>query len=103
MAKIINNGYYPPENIAECDGCHCKFKYYNSEITIDTSTPDEEDLFDGFGISKYVKCPQCGNEVMVSCNFYPNPSLGEVIKDKLAHSKLIKKIRIKFKKKKGSK
>ncbi len=103
MAEILEHGKYPESNIKECTECHCVFKYYNSEIKIETSTPDEEDIFDGFGISRVITCPECGSDLIISCDFYPNPSLGAVIKDKLKNNKLIKKIRIKFKKKKGSK
>lgn len=69
MSKIIKPGDYPENNKVECDGCHCLFKYYNTEIHVDMTTPDEESLLGGFGIHRWVECPQCKNRVTLSCQF----------------------------------
>lgn len=94
MSEIIINGDYPEKNIIECDECHCKFKYYNQEVTTETSSPLEMETFCGWGITKYIKCPQCNNRIIICCNFYPDPDpIGDII-DKFSNlsKKFIDKI-----------
>ena len=95
--EILQKGEYPENNIRECEDCHCVFKYYNSEINIETSSVLEQETFCGFGITKYVKCPQCNHKNILSCNFYEDPSWLDALIDN------IKSIKIKFKKKEGKK
>jgi hypothetical protein len=42
---------------------------YNSEIIVEMSTPEEVDMFNGFGVYKYVNCPQCHTNCTISCDF----------------------------------
>ena len=67
--KIIEQGEYPKENIIKCKECNCEFQYFNSEIIVDMTTPDEEALFGGFGVYKHIKCPCCKGDVEISCSF----------------------------------
>ena len=59
--EVLYTGNYPDKNIVECDECHCKFKYYDSEVQIETSSLEEQEFLCGYGVSKYIKCPQCGH------------------------------------------
>ena len=43
--EVIKNGTYPEENTVICKECSCEFKYYNSEIITDMTTPDEQSFF----------------------------------------------------------
>lgn len=102
--EVLHNGDYPDKNIVECDECHCKFKYYDSEVQIETSSLEEQEIFCGYGVSKYIKCPQCGHRIMTSCNFYPDPDpIGDII-DKFSNlsKKFIDKIFKRNKKKEGN-
>lgn len=102
--EVLHNGYYPDKNIIECDECHCKFKYYDSEVEIETSSLEEQEAFCGYGITKYIKCPQCSNRIIASCNFYPDPDpIGDII-DKFSNliKKFINKIFKRNKKKEGN-
>lgn len=94
MAHILEEGHYPEENKLECESCKCYFEYYNSEIVVETSTPLEMETFCGFGIHKYVVCPQCKHKNTIFCEFYP---------DEPVFGKLIEKIKNIFKKKDGNK
>lgn len=101
--EVLYTGNYPNKNVTTCDECHCKFKYYDSEIEIETSSLEEQEFFCGYGITKYVKCPQCGHRIMISCNFYPDPDpIGDII-DKFNNlcKKIINKIFKRNKKKEG--
>lgn len=70
MAKIIESGKYPEENIKTCPSCGCKFQYYYSEVITNTSDQSNDWYFDGYYVLKYVKCPQCKNKVTISQDFY---------------------------------
>lgn len=50
MSKVIKHGTYPEENKITCNECGCVFKYFNSEIDVNMTTPDEEAFFGGFAI-----------------------------------------------------
>lgn len=67
--EIIKPGNYPEKNIIKCKECNCEFRYYNSEVIVEMSTPEEVDMFDGFGVYKYVNCPQCHTNCTISCDF----------------------------------
>lgn len=69
MSQIIVPGHYPEDNKIECEDCHCLFKFYNTEIHTDITTPDEMDLLGGFGVHKWVECPQCKHHMTLSCTF----------------------------------
>lgn len=102
--EVLYTGDYPDKNIVECDECHCKFKYYDSEVQIETSSLEEQEFLCGYGVSKYIKCPQCGHRIMTSCNFYPDPDpIGDII-DKFSNlsKKFIDKIFKRNKKKEGN-
>ena len=72
--EVLHNGKYPDKNMIACDECNCIFRYYNSEILIETSSLEEQEAFCGYGVTKYIKCPQCGHKITTSCNFYPDPA-----------------------------
>lgn len=102
--EVLYTGDYPDKNIVECDECHCKFKYYDSEVQIETSSLKEQEFLCGYGVSKYIKCPQCGHRIMTSCNFYPDPDpIGDII-DKFSNlsKKFVDKIFKRNKKKEGN-
>ena len=102
--EVLYTGDYPDKNIVECDECHCKFKYYDSEVQVETSSLEEQEFLCGYGVSKYIKCPQCGHRIMTSCNFYPDPDpIGDII-DKFSNlsKKFIDKIFKRNKKKEGN-
>lgn len=79
--KIIKNGTYPENNKIKCEKCGCEFQYYDTEIITDMTTPDEEDMFNGFGVHKYLKCPTCKAICTISCNFTPKESSFTKIKE----------------------
>ena len=92
MPKIVVEGKYPENNKTVCDECECIFQYYTREVHTDFTTPDEEAFFGGFGMYKWIRCPQCGNKVILDYSFEetdPFPGL----------TKLINKIKSKFKNK----
>ena len=79
--KIIENGVYPKENIVECKECGCKFQYFNSEVVIDMTTPDEEAMFGGFGVYKHIQCPCCKRNVEISHSFKKKKTLSQKIQE----------------------
>ena len=92
--EVLHDGNYPDKNMIACDECNCIFRYYDSEIQVETSSLEEQEIFCGYGVSKYIKCPQCGHRIMTSCNFYPDPDpIGDII-DKFSNlsKKFIDKI-----------
>ena len=102
--EVLHNGKYPDKNMIACDECNCIFRYYDSEVLIETSSLEEQEVFCGYGVTKYIKCPQCGYKIMTSCNFYPDPDpIGDII-DKFSNlsKKFIDKIFKRNKKKKGN-
>ena len=102
--EVLHNGKYPDKNMIACDECNCIFRYYNSEILIETSSLEEQEVFCGYGVTKYIKCPQCSHKIMTSCNFYPDPDqIGDII-DRFSNlsKKFIDKIFKRNKKKKGN-
>ena len=102
--EVLHNGKYPDKNMIACDECNCIFRYYDSEVLIETSSLEEQEAFCGYGVTKYIKCPQCGHKIMTSCNFYPDPDpIGDII-DKFSNlsKKFIDKIFKRNKKKKGN-
>ena len=58
--EVLHNGKYPDKNMIACDECNCIFRYYDSEVLIETSSLEEQEVFCGYGVTKYIKCPQCG-------------------------------------------
>lgn len=96
MAHILEEGHYPEKNKVECESCKCYFEYYDTEIVVETSTPLEMDTFCGWGIHKYVVCPQCNHKNTLLCEFYEDPSIFDGI------SRFIDKIKNIFKKKEGN-
>ena len=102
--EVLYTGNYPDKNRITCDECHCEFKYYDSEVQVETSSLEEQEFLCGYGITKYIKCPQCGHRIMTSCNFYPDPDpIGDII-DKFSNlsKKFINKIFKRNKKKEGN-
>ena len=102
--EVLYTGNYPDKNRITCDECHCEFKYYDSEVQVETSSLEEQEFLCGYGITKYIKCPQCGHRIMTSCNFYPDPDpIGDII-DKFSNlsKKFIDKIFKRNKKKEGN-
>lgn len=69
--EIFEHGHCKPENIIICEECGCKFGYYNSDVIMDVTTPDEEALCGGFGVHKYVRCPECGHIYTLHTDFTP--------------------------------
>ena len=67
--EIIKKGEYPENNKIICEKCKCEFKYYDSEIITDMTSPEVEDFLGGFGVHKYVRCPTCNNVCTISCEF----------------------------------
>ena len=57
--KILKHGTINENHIVTCKECGCIFGYYDSDIIVDMSTPDEEALCGGFGVHSYVECPEC--------------------------------------------
>ena len=102
--EVLHNDKYPDKNMIACDECNCIFRYYDSEVLIETSSLEEQEVFCGYGVTKYIKCPQCGHKIMTFCNFYPDPDpIGDII-DKFSNlsKKFIDKIFKRNKKKKGN-
>ena len=66
---IVKPGEYPVDNLCTCDKCGCEFYYYDSEVHTETTTPDEEDFLGGFGVHKYVECPECNDQVTITWTF----------------------------------
>ena len=102
--EVLHNGKYPDKNMIACDECNCIFRYYDSEVLIETSSLEEQEAFCGYGVNKYIKCPQCGHKITTSYNFYPDPDpIGDII-DKFSNlsKKFIDKIFKRNKKKKGN-
>lgn len=69
MPDIIIKGNYPDNNKIECPECKCYFQYYTNEIITDITSPDEMDFLGGFGVHKWIKCPQCGCKVTLKYTF----------------------------------
>ena len=84
MSEIIEPGKYPEKNRIACNECNCIFNYYDHEVMVESSSLEEQEIFCGYGVSKYITCPQCGHKIQLSCNFYPDPDpIGDII-DKFA-------------------
>lgn len=66
---IIQEGDYPKGNQLECEECHCVFKYYNSEIEVDYTDPDESAFLGGFGTHQHIQCPQCNHRITIDIQF----------------------------------
>lgn len=69
MPDVIMKGHYPEKNKVECPECKCYFQFYDSEIKVDMTTQDEMDLLGGFGVHKWIRCPQCNCVVTLQCIF----------------------------------
>lgn len=69
MPEIIIRGHYPENNKVECPECKCYFQFYTEEVNVDMTTEDEMDLLGGFGVHKWIRCPQCNCKVTLSCEF----------------------------------
>lgn len=78
--KILKDGTYPEENKIICKECNCEFQYFNKEIIVDMTTPDEESFFGGFGVHKYLKCPTCNSICTISTEFIEHKSIFTRIK-----------------------
>lgn len=72
--KIIAPGTYPEENEKVCPECGCRFKYYNNEVKHESTNPDEEEFFGGFGSYDYINCPECNHEIHWNVKFTPYES-----------------------------
>ena len=81
MAEIIKHRGYPKDNICICEECGCEFAYYNTEITVDTTTPDEACFFGGFGVHKWIRCPECDAKCTIYCHFEEDVSIFTRIKE----------------------
>ena len=51
--EVLHNGKYPDKNMIACDECNCIFRYYDSEVLIETSSLEEQEVFCGYGVTKY--------------------------------------------------
>ena len=71
---ITKRGTYPENNKAECKGCHCHFKYYNSEVKTSVSDPDISSFMGGIAVTTYLECPQCKADVILNSDFYEDSS-----------------------------
>lgn len=74
MPEIIKHGKYPEENKHTCEDCGCEFRYWNNEIDVSMTTPDEESFFGGFGCMRTIKCPEWGHTICLSYNFVESES-----------------------------
>lgn len=81
MSQIIKKGKYPEKNKITCEGCGCLFQYYNKEVVIDMTTPDEQSFLGGFGVHKYIRCPQCNEVCTISCEFQEDKDIFTEIKE----------------------
>lgn len=54
-----------------CDKCGCVFEYIDSDIKHEWSDPDLSDLIGGTAYYEILKCPYCGEELVVKSNFTP--------------------------------
>lgn len=79
--KVLKKGKYQKENIITCEKCGCEFQYYDTEIIVDMTTPDEEGFFGGFGVHKYLKCPTCNAICTISTDFIEHKSIFTEIKE----------------------
>lgn len=79
--RVLKKGEYSKENIITCEKCGCKFQYYDTEIIVNTTTPDEESFLGGFGVHKYLKCPTCNAICTISTNFIEHKSIFTEIKE----------------------
>lgn len=79
--KVLKKGKYPEENIITCEKCGCEFQYYDTEIIVDMTTPDEESFLGGFGVHKYLKCPTCNAICTISTDFIEHKSIFTEIKE----------------------
>lgn len=79
MAEIIKPGKYPEKNKHICEECKCEFRYYDSEVTTEFTTPDEESFLGGHGVYKYIYCPQCNTKCILHADFTEFDSFGNVM------------------------
>lgn len=79
--KVLKKGKYQKENIITCEKCGCEFQYYDTEIIVDMTTPDEESFLGGFGVHKYLKCPTCNAICTISTDFIEHKSIFTEIKE----------------------
>lgn len=79
--KVLKKGKYQKENIITCEKCGCEFQYYDTEIIVDMTTPDEESFLSGFGVHKYLKCPTCNAICTISTDFIEHKSIFTEIKE----------------------
>lgn len=87
MAKIIKHGQYPEKNKVTCDSCGCVFKYFDTEVDVSMTTPDEESFFGGFACLKYIKCPDCKHTITLEYNFIESKSWLDRVFDKMFKGK----------------
>ena len=52
MPEIIKHGKYPEKNKHTCEECGCEFKYWNNEVEVSMTTPDEESFFGGLVVCR---------------------------------------------------
>ena len=84
VSEILIKGNYPEQNKVECPECKCYFQFYTQEIQVDMTTQDEMDLLGGFGVHKWIRCPQCNCVVTLQCQFTedrPMQSLNEFFRN----------------------
>ena len=81
MSEIIKHGGYPEDNICVCEECNCEFAYYDSEVTTEYTTPLEQDFLGGFGVYKWINCPECDAKCTLYCHFEEDVSISTEIKE----------------------
>lgn len=69
MPRVVKHGSYLEENHIQCEECGCIFRYWNSEMVIHMTTPDEESFFGGFAVLRTIKCPDCKHMITLSYQF----------------------------------
>lgn len=67
--KVIAPGTYPEQNEKVCPKCGCRFRYYDNEVKHESTNPDEEEFFGGFGSYDYINCPECNYQIHWNVKF----------------------------------
>ena len=66
--KILENPNPLPAHVCRCKKCSCKFEYTDND-TVCSSWSDADGYIGGthhWRTTKYVKCPNCGEEIIIS-------------------------------------
>ena len=83
--EIISGPEYPEKNIATCVECSCQFRYFDTEIE-----RTNEEVFGNWVLSKSLKCPGCGNSILLDCHTIfdsDDNTLSKNLKNFLMHRK----------------